>query len=180
MRSIRHPVLCVSVVLTVVMSVTLVLGASTPALAQTWETIGNYHSSKCLDDTNGSSANGNQQQIWGCGYNSHQEWKFYTGIDGTYQIENDVSLKCLDMWGGSSANGTKIAIYSCNSSDDAQLWYLYPTDISGWHVFQNRASGTCMTVRDDSGSNGAQVWGWSCATAESDHSFFWEPHSSLV
>jgi len=149
--------------------------------ASSYGTVGNYHSGKCLDDTNGSTSNGTQMQQWTCLYNSNQEWRIQNWVSygGTtvYQIQNQKSTKCLDMWGGSPNNGTKVALYTCSTSDDAQLWYLVPTNINGWWDFLNVASKTCMTVSADSQSNGALIQGWSCATAGSDHSYFWEPHN---
>jgi hypothetical protein len=162
----------------VVATTALVVGAAIPAEAQTyWGTIGNYHSGKCLDDTNGYSGNGNQQQIWTCLYNLNQEWTFYNASGNTVLIQNEKSFKCLDMLGGSSANGTHVVIWGCNSSDDAQRWYLIPTDIAHWYLFKNLASGTCMTVSADSQSNGAKVQGWHCTSnVGGDHAYYWEPH----
>jgi Ricin-type beta-trefoil lectin domain len=151
-----------------------------PAMAASgWGVIGNYHSGKCLDDTNGSTTSGTQLQIWSCLYNSNQEWRVlnYVNLSGVNynQIQNKKSAKCLDLSGGSRANGAHIIQYTCNRSDDAQLWYIISVG-GGWDIFENHASGTCMTVSADSQSNGAKIQGWSCATSESDHAYWWEPH----
>ena len=152
--------------------------------ATAYGTIGNYHSGKCLDDTNGSGSNGTQMQQWTCLYNANQNWRvrYFVDLSGTYadNIQVEKSGKCLDLAGGSSANGAWVIQYSCNTSDDAQLWYPIQTNISGWYNFQNAASGTCMTVSADSQSNGAKIQGWSCTTADEDHAYFWEPHFDII
>jgi len=157
--------------------------AQTPAMAASgWGVIGNYHSGKCLDDTNGSTASGTQLQQWSCLYNQNQEWRTLNFVDlsGTFynQIQNEKSGKCLDLAGGSSANGAHIIQYTCNKADDAQLWYIVALG-GGWDVFINHASGTCMTVSADSQSDGAKIQGWSCATSETDHAYWWEPHFTV-
>jgi pectate lyase len=158
-----------------------------PVRASGYGTIGNYHSGKCLDDP-GFSSGSTQYDIWGCNYGTNQEFKelYYKQIsyDGSeiplYVIQNESSHKCLDLWGGSSTWGTAIKQYTCNSSDDAQWWYLYPTDIPGWYLLASQATGyeTCITVTDDSQSDGAKVESWGCtSSAGGDHAMYWEPHS---
>jgi hypothetical protein len=179
-------------------SMVALLGAITPAQASTHQarasaapavsgfgTIGNYHSGKCLDDPAFRLENDTELDIYTCNYQVNQLWAIiYTRSDGAVQIQDDEGYLdgagegCLDMLGGSSANGAHIVMYQCNyyHSDDAELWYLVPTNIAGWYNFVNVASRTCMSVQDDSQSNGARVWGWNCSIAGYDHSLFWEPH----
>lgn len=165
----------------------LAVGVAAPAQAQQYGTIGNYHSGKCLDDPGWSTSNV-QFDIWSCNYGGNQEFTVYAtktipwggGSITLYMYKVSSSGKCLDLWGGSSAWGTPIKQYGCNTSDDAQWWYLWPTDIPGWFLFASQATGfnNCMTVTNDSQSNGALVESWPCTSnVGGDHAMYWEPHS---
>jgi hypothetical protein len=155
----------------------LTLAMAGPATAQPagYGWIGNYHSGKCLSNSPV------QDYQYLCGDYPNEYFTVYSerSVDGVtlYNLEDDEYGQCLDLEGGSTANGAHVISYTCNSSDDAQEWYLVNTDIAGWYNFVNWASQTCMTVSADSQGSGALVQGWSCATAQSDHSYFWEPHT---
>jgi hypothetical protein len=122
--------------------------------------------SKCLDDTNNSSANGNKIQIWQCTSNdAGQVWSFEpatapgevaeAGLSqlGTVQIHG----KCLDIVNRGTANGSKLDLWSCNGGANQQ-W-----EIAGeYGELYNPVSGKCIDDPYNSKTNGTQLDIWSC------------------
>lgn len=108
--------------------------------------------SKCMDDANNSSSNGNKIQIWGCAGNANQKWTYYpdTNPGGAgILVHND---KCLAVSGNGTANGTKVELYTCNGTL-SQQWYL--DGDQGEMV--NWGSGTCLDDPSSSTTNGTQL-----------------------
>ncbi|MFD4789887.1 ricin-type beta-trefoil lectin domain protein [Streptomyces sp. NPDC058459] len=102
----------------------------------------------CADVQNGSGANGNAVQTWGCNGGTNQLW-LYTG--GTVQSNG----RCLDVLGGATANGTLTAVWSCNGGANQQWRY-----VDGALV--NPASGRCLDVPGASTANGSRLQIWDC------------------
>ena len=68
------------------------------------------NSSVCVDDNNGSTANGNKVQMWTCdGYAPAQNWTLNS--NGSISINGTSS--CIDITGANYNNGTPIQLYSC-------------------------------------------------------------------
>ncbi|MGC4940351.1 ricin-type beta-trefoil lectin domain protein [Kribbella sp. DT2] len=107
---------------------------------------------KCLDVTGGSTANGNQPQLWTCTSGPNQQWT--VGTDGTIRGLG----KCLDVTGNGTANGTAVQLWDCFGGPN-QRW----TASGGTLV--NAASGTCLDVRDSSSADGARLQIWTCTGA---------------
>jgi ricin-type beta-trefoil lectin protein/glycosyl hydrolase family 95 len=107
-------------------------------------------SSKCVDDNNGSGANGTRVQIWDCdGSAPAQNWTVNT--NGTITIDGG----CLDITGANTANGTLIELWTCNGGANQQ-W----TATSGQLI--NPASGKCLDDPGSSTANGTQLELWTC------------------
>ena len=104
---------------------------------------------KCLDVSEGGTANGQQIQIWDCAGNPAQTW-----------TKNGQTLralgKCLDVSGGGSADGTKIQLWDCNGSG-AQNWVPQSDQ-----TVRNPQSGKCLDVSANSSANGQDVHLWTC------------------
>jgi hypothetical protein len=111
---------------------------------------------KCMDDTNGSSTNGNKVQIWGCSGGANQKWTYapspYPGGLGTLKHNG----KCLAVSGGGIADGTKVELWTCNGTE-SQQWY-----IAGYGELLNGGSGTCLDDPSSSTTNGKQLDIHSC------------------
>jgi glucosylceramidase len=104
---------------------------------------------KCLDVTDGSTANGNQPQLWDCFSGPNQTWTL--GTDGTVRGLG----KCLDVTGNSTADGAAVQLWDCFGGPN-QRW----TAVNGTLV--NVGSNKCLDVRDNNTANGARLQIWSC------------------
>jgi hypothetical protein len=112
--------------------------------------VSGLNSSKCVDNNNGSGANGNKVQIWDCDGNaSAQNWT--VNSNGTLAIDGG----CMDITGANFSNGTLIELWTCNGGSNQQWQATNGTLV-------NPASGKCL---DDPGSNvtnGTQLILWTC------------------
>ncbi|KOV83131.1 lectin [Nocardia sp. NRRL S-836] len=104
---------------------------------------------KCLDVTDGNTANGNQPQLWDCVGGPNQTWTL--GTDGTVRGLG----KCLDVTGNSTADGAAVQLWDCFGGPN-QRW----TASGGTLV--NAGSNRCLDVRDGNTANGARLQIWSC------------------
>ncbi|KAJ7716518.1 alginate lyase-domain-containing protein [Mycena metata] len=90
----------------------------TGSTAQTWTFTGGsvkiFGNTKCLDVTNGSTANGNKLQIWTCSTNNNPNQQFYYTSDKHFSWTNHG--KCIDLTGGSTANGNRNQIWNTSPS----------------------------------------------------------------
>ncbi|MBV2353423.1 RICIN domain-containing protein [Streptomyces sp. J2-1] len=109
---------------------------------------------KCLDVTDGSSANSTPVQIWDCTGGTAQKWTVQA--DGSVQALG----KCLDVTGASTADGAKVQMYDCNGTG-AQQW----TYNSGAGTLVNSGSGKCLDVTGNTSANGTKTQIWSCTGA---------------
>src|SRR4051794_10226100 len=109
---------------------------------------------KCLDVTDGSTANGNQPQLWDCtAGNANQQWT--VGADGTIKGLG----KCLDVANNSTSDGGVVHLWDCVSTVATQKW----TAAGGALI--NSASGKCLDVKDNNTANGAKLQIWTCTGA---------------
>ncbi|KAJ7045830.1 ricin B lectin domain-containing protein, partial [Mycena alexandri] len=100
----------------------------TGSTAQTWTFTGGsvkiFGNTKCLDVTNGSTANGNKLQIWTCSTNNNPNQQFYYTADKHFSWTNHG--KCIDLTGGSTANGNRPQIWDCSGTNPNQIWNTSP------------------------------------------------------
>jgi hypothetical protein len=75
------------------------------------------YGSKCLDVSNGGTANGTAVLIWDCNGQSNQQFRVNT--DGT--VTAVAANKCLDVAGSGTSNGTKVDIWDCTGGAN-QKW----------------------------------------------------------
>jgi glucosylceramidase len=88
----------------------------------------NVNSGLAMDDTNGSTANGNKMQQWqisGVG-NSNQQWSITSNGDGYYRITNLTSGLVLDDTNGSIADANAIQQWAYASNNPNQEWQFVP------------------------------------------------------
>jgi len=110
---------------------------------------------KCLDVTGGSTANGNQPQLWDCAAgNTNQQWTI--GTDGTIRGLG----KCLDVANNSTADGATIHLWDCIDTVASQKW-----TVSANRDLISNASGKCLDIKDNSTANGTKLQLWTCTGA---------------
>ena len=115
--------------------------------------VSGVNSAKCVDNNNGSGANGNKVQMWDCdGFAPAQNWTVNT--NGTLTIDGG----CMDITGANFSNGTLVELWTCNGGSNQQ-WQA----INGQLV--NPASGKCLDDPNSITTNGTQLQIWSCSGA---------------
>jgi non-reducing end alpha-L-arabinofuranosidase len=108
------------------------------------------NSAKCVDNNNGSGANGNKVQMWDCdGYAPAQNWT--VSSNGTLTIDGG----CMDITGANYSNGTLIELWTCNGGANQQ-WQA-----TGGQLI-NPTSGKCLDDPNFNTANGTQLILWTC------------------
>ena len=105
---------------------------------------------KCVDITNGNSADGTPLQLYTCNGTAAQSWTVVG--DGTLRADG----KCMDVRNGATTAGTVVQLYSCNGTP-AQSW-LYRAD----RTLQNTKSGLCLDAKGGSSADGTPLIIWTC------------------
>jgi hypothetical protein len=118
----------------------------------------NAGSSKALDVTGASTANGAKIQIWTDTGVVAQKWQFTQNSDGTYTILNPNSNKILDVDGASTANGAAIQIWSDDAGSN-QRWVVTQNSDSTYKLRPAHTS-RVMDVNGGSSANGTKVQIW--------------------
>jgi hypothetical protein len=134
-------------------------GVGSPAFTTSFNSRGNLQgaiyggiTNKCLDDYQGSTANGNKVDTWACNTNaSAQSWTVES--DGTVRIGGS----CLDVTNGGTSDGTKIQLWSCLSGDANQQWQP-----KSGGALVNPQSGKCLDDTGGSTTNGTQLQIYTC------------------
>jgi type 1 glutamine amidotransferase len=104
---------------------------------------------KCLDVSNGGTADGTKIQLWTCNGTSAQSW---TRNGQTWRALG----KCLDVSGAGTADGTLVQLWTCNGTA-AQNW------AAGANSSQvNPNSGKCLDVSGNNSADGTQIHIWTC------------------
>ncbi|WP_067641474.1 RICIN domain-containing protein [Actinomadura latina] len=126
------------------------------------------HSQQCLDNTNLSTADGNQQQQYYCEGGDQQLWDFrpVQGAEGAYTVVNRQTGKCLDVNGASTADGAAVQQWTCLNGAANQQFTLRRVAYSGSDLrdyqLVARHSGKCVDVSGVSTAAHAPVIQWTC------------------
>lgn len=107
-------------------------------------------SGKCVDVTNGNSANGTPLQLYTCNGTPAQTWS--VPGDGTVRAFG----KCMDVRGGATTALTVVQLYQCNGTP-AQQW-IHRAD----STLQNTKSGMCLDAEGGGSTNGTRLIIWPC------------------
>ncbi|MFE1834010.1 ricin-type beta-trefoil lectin domain protein [Streptomyces sviceus] len=107
-------------------------------------------SGRCLDVTDGSTAERTPLQIWDCSGAARQSWRFAS--DGTVRALG----KCMDVDGGSRDDGAAVQLVSCNGTGAQQF------RLNAAHDLVNVQADKCVDVKDVATGNGARLQLWSC------------------
>eukprot|EP00914_Ancora_sagittata_P001072 GHVO01002830.1.p1 GENE.GHVO01002830.1~~GHVO01002830.1.p1 ORF type:complete len:287 (-),score=7.29 GHVO01002830.1:45-905(-) len=113
----------------------------------------NGDTSKCIDVSGATFANGTPVEIYDCNETNAQRWVISRG---STKVQVAGTNYCLDA-GSTPGDGTKMKIWECYDNLSAQQWYF--TD-------DNRISlenqGKCLDLTDGSKANGNTLQIWSC------------------
>jgi len=140
-----------AVVIPAVVVATLGVVGITNALAASSGSLTSTASGKCLDVTDGSTANGNQPQIWTCAGGPNQNWTL--ADNGQVQALG----KCLDVANNSTADGAVVHMWDCYDTVATQKWTL-----TAGKDLVNVAANKCLDVKDNNTANGAKLQLWTC------------------
>ncbi|MFG2565202.1 RICIN domain-containing protein [Streptomyces sp. NPDC048567] len=122
-------------------------GAATPGA------LTNTGNGKCLDLTDGSTADGTPAQMWTC-YPGSQNQSWTLNSDGSLTVKG----KCLDLAANATANGTAVHLWTCYGSVASQKWRLTSAG-----DLVNTAANKCLDIKDNSNADGARLQVWDCA-----------------
>jgi hypothetical protein len=126
------------------------------------------HSQQCLDNTDLSTADGNQQQQFHCEGGDQQLWNFrpVAGVANTHTVVSQQTGKCLEVNGSSTADGAAVQQSACVTGAQNQQFTLRKVTYSGNdpHDYQlvARNSGKCVDVSGISTAARARVHQWTC------------------
>ena len=124
----------------------------TSAQAATTGTVVSSANGKCLDVTDGSTANGNQPQMWTCSAGPNQTWTF--ADDGSVRGLG----KCLDVANGATGDGAVVHMWDCYAGLTSQQWTL-----NAAKDLVNVRAGKCLDIKDNNLANGAKLQLWDCS-----------------
>ena len=111
-----------------------------------------------LDDTGGSTTNGNKLQIWAATGGPNQAWTF-TNIGGSNYTLQVNGAFCLDS-AGATTSGTAATIWSCESGNANQSWTVTP--VTGGDTVKDANAGLCLDVTAAGTANGTVVETYTC------------------
>ncbi|MGC9671052.1 ricin-type beta-trefoil lectin domain protein [Planosporangium sp. 12N6] len=106
---------------------------------------------KCLDVTDGSTADGTWPQMWTCYPGPNQTWQ--RTADGAVQALG----KCLDVAGNATTDGATVHLWTCYAGLASQRWqYTAGGDLV------NVAANKCLDIKDNNLADGAKLQLWTC------------------
>jgi glucosylceramidase len=134
----------------------------------TWYQVVNANSGKCVDATNGGTANGTTLQQWTCASGStNQEWQFQPTDSGYDKIvTRNAPTLGWDVTGGAGATGNGVPIQLWTYGGGTNQQWLPVQHADGSYSFSPRSStGECLDVTGVSTADGAPLQQWSCTGA---------------
>ncbi|WP_445636539.1 hypothetical protein NSTC745_01460 [Nostoc sp. DSM 114161] len=117
--------------------------------------LANKNSSKYLDVTNFSTADGANVQQWTLNKSGAQQWLLEDAGNGYYYLVNKTSSKVLNVSGGGSADGTNVIQWS-KGNDDNSKWKLEDAG-DGYFYLIAKHSGKALDVANAGTADGANV-----------------------
>jgi hypothetical protein len=128
------------------------------------------HSQQCLDNTNLSTADGNQQQQFSCEGGDQQLWNFrpVAGVADTYTVLNQQTGKCLSVNDSSTADGAAVVQSTCDGGLNQQFTarkVTYSGNDAHDYQLLARHSGKCVDVSTVSTAARAPIHQWTCNPA---------------
>jgi lysophospholipase L1-like esterase len=113
--------------------------------------LSNPQSTRCIDISGASTADGAQVLIWDCHGGTNQQWTRTAA--GELRVYGG---KCLDVSGNGTADGTKVQAWTCNGTSAQRFTF------GGGGSIVGAGSGKCVDVRSSGTANGTLVQLWTC------------------
>jgi glucosylceramidase len=139
-------------------------GGGGPVDSSKWYAVKNASSGKCVDDADGSTANGAAVQQWACVAGSaNQQWQFQPTDSGFYKVvSRNAASAAWDVTGGTGAgDGAKIQLWAYGSGTNQQWKPI--AGANGSYSFTPRSNtNQCLDVTDVSPNDGARLQQWTC------------------
>ena len=110
------------------------------------------NNSKCLDLSQGATANGTKIDLYDCNNTPAQKWNIVGGVLHSALLNS----KCLDVSQGATANGTAIDLYDCNGTA-SQMW-----NISNGVLKSALNNAKCLDVTQGNTANGTAIDLYDC------------------
>ena len=151
--------------------------SAAPPLTTSFVSIINFGANRCLDVTDGSTANGALIQLWGCASSQAQQ-KFYSHSGSwinTTRVTAAEPLKCLDVTNGSSGDGALIQQWKCASSQAQQRFaFSYVRTDAGRALYRIKTfSGKCLDAQGAGTGNGTRIQQWTGIQPAPPQQLFW-------
>jgi glucosylceramidase len=130
-----------------------------------WYQVINTGSGKCVDATNGGTANGTAVQQWACaGGNTNQQWQFQPTDSGYYEVvARNAPALGWDVTGGAGATGDGVPIQLWTYGGGTNQQWKPVQHADGTYSFTPRNnSSECLDVTNVSSADGARLQQWTC------------------
>ncbi len=127
-----------------------------------WYRVINQGNGKCVDDTDGGTANGTLVQQWACTANNfNQQWQFRPTSGGYYQVVNrHASGVVWDVKEVSLADNAAVHLWAYVGGNNQQ--WLPVSMGGGFYKFVNRNSGKCLDVPAAAAGDGVKLVQYTC------------------
>jgi len=135
--------------------------ASAAVVPNTWYTIVNANSGKCVDAAAAGTANGTAVQQFTCNGTTAQQWQFQTTSNGNFRVNNfNAVSQVWDVTGVSTADSAKIQLWSYGGGNNQQ--WAANQQAGGSFTFTSLNSGKCLDVAGASTADGVQLQQFTC------------------
>ncbi len=164
-RRRRTAALALAAAVVTVAATCLALLSATPAGAavvpNTWYTVVNTNSGKCVDARAAATANGTAVQQFTCNGTTAQEWQFQTTSGGDFRVNNFNNVaQVWDVTNVSTADSAPIQLWAYGGGANQQ--WLPTQQANGSFTFTSLNSGKCLDVPGASTSDSVQLQQFTC------------------
>nr|WP_221382847.1 ThuA domain-containing protein [Actinoplanes polyasparticus] len=132
----------------------------TGVAGKTW-TLTAQHSTKLMDVSGASTADGAAINQWAATGGANQRWQAVDAGGGAVNLKALHSNKCVEVTGNSSAAGAFLQQATCTSGNQ-QKFTATPTGTSGVYTVRSVSSGLCVDVNGAANNDGARLLQWTC------------------
>ncbi|MCM4081196.1 ThuA domain-containing protein [Paractinoplanes hotanensis] len=132
----------------------------TGVAGKTW-TLTAQHSTKLMDVSGASTADGATINQWAATGGANQRWQAVDAGGGAVNLKALHSNKCVEVTGNSSAAGAFLQQATCTSGNQ-QKFTATPTGTTGVYTLRSVSSGLCVDVSGAANNDGARLLQWTC------------------
>ncbi|HEX4701317.1 MAG TPA: RICIN domain-containing protein [Pseudonocardiaceae bacterium] len=164
-RRRRRLALALAAVVVTGAATTLALLSAAPAGAavvpNTWYTVVNTNSGKCVDARAAATANGTAVQQFTCNGTTAQEWQFQAPSGGFFRVNNFNNVSQVwDVTNVSTADSAPIQLWSYGGGNNQQWQPMQQSN--GSFTFVSRNSGKCLDTPGASTADSVQLQQFTC------------------